>query len=114
MINFHSCQGGLVYMPTVKKFLFFAGRNGSASTVAHNQTWTFDPARRQWNRVNPTTSPPARDLHSMVFDTPNGVAILRGGRSADRSTVLGDTWVFDPVKEVWTDVTSLLVCPGSY
>jgi hypothetical protein len=105
-------QGGLVYMPPVKKFLLFGGRNGSASTLAYNQTWTFDPARRQWKRVNPTTSPPARDLHSLVFDTTNGVAILRGGRSADRSTVLGDTWVFDPVKEVWTNVTSVLTDPG--
>jgi N-acetylneuraminic acid mutarotase len=105
-------QGALVYMPNAKKFLLFGGRKGSGSTAAHDQTWLFDPARRKWERLSPAISPPARDLHSMVFDEANGVVILHGGRPADRKTPLADSWVFDPLKGTWTDITPLLSDPG--
>jgi galactose oxidase-like protein len=105
-------QGAFVYMPNAKKFLLFGGRNGSGTTVAHGQTWLFDPARRKWERLSPPISPPARDLHSMVFDEGNGVVILHGGRPADRQTAFADTWIFDPLKGTWTDITRLLSDPG--
>ncbi|MGH9893524.1 MAG: kelch repeat-containing protein, partial [bacterium] len=105
-------QGGLVYMANVKQILLFGGRHGSASKIAHNQTWLFDPARRTWKRLSQTLSPPARDLHSMVYDEANGVVILHGGRSADRSTAFSDTWIFDPLKGTWTDITASLGAPG--
>ena len=105
-------QGGFVYMANLKKFLQFGGRNGSGTQVAHDQTWLFDPARRKWERLLPPISPPARDLHSMVFDEVNGVVILHGGRPADRKTAFADTWIFDPLKGTWTDITPLLSNPG--
>jgi galactose oxidase-like protein len=105
-------QGAFVYMPNVKKFLLFGGRNGSGTTVVHGQTWLFDPARRKWEQVSPPASPQARDLHSMVFDEANGVVILHGGRSADRQSAFADTWIFDPLKGTWTDITPLLSDPG--
>jgi len=105
-------QGAFVYMANVRKFLLFGGRNGSGSTVAHNQTWLFDPQRRKWERALPQNSPPARDLHSIVFDSTNGVVILHGGRSADRKTAFSDTWIYDPLRNAWTDITPSLLDPG--
>jgi hypothetical protein len=105
-------QGGLVYIPPIKKFLLFGGRQSSGSKVAYDQTWLFDPQQRKWKRLQPPVSPPARDLHSMVFDEANGVVILHGGRAADRGGTFADTWVFDPAKGTWTDITRSLAEPG--
>jgi hypothetical protein len=105
-------QGGLLYVPTIKKFLLFGGRQSSGAKVARDQTWLFDPRRRRWERLQPPISPPARDLHSMVFDEANGVVILHAGRAADREGTLADTWVFDPVKGTWADITAKLADPG--
>jgi Galactose oxidase, central domain len=105
-------QGGLVYMTNVKQMLLFGGRHGSGSKIAHNQTWSFDPAGRKWRRLSPVLSPPPRDLHSMVYDEAHRVVILHGGRGADRNTVFSDTWVFDPVKGTWTDITARLGATG--
>ena len=105
-------QGGLVHMANVQQILLFGGRQGSGSKIAHNQTWLFDPARRNWKRLSPPLSPPARDLHSMVYDAAHGVVILHGGRSADRETTFSDTWIFDPLKGTWTDITASLGAAG--
>ena len=48
----------------------------------------------------------------MVFDQANGVVILHAGRAADREGTLADTWIFDPLKATWTDITSRLADPG--
>ena len=105
-------EGGLVYVPPIKKFLLFGGRQGSGSTIAHDQTWLFDPQQRRWERLHPPLSPPARDLHSMVFDEANAVVILHGGRAADRGGTFADTWIFDPANGTWTDSTKSLADPG--
>ena len=50
-----------------------------------------------WVQLTPATAPTARAKHAMAFDEANGEVVLFCGLSdtSDRTTVLGDTWVWD-------------------
>jgi hypothetical protein len=52
-----------------------------------------------WVQQSPATSPPARILASMAYDSTHGQVVLFGGQDA-KSNVLGDTWTWDGT--TWT------------
>jgi N-acetylneuraminic acid mutarotase len=63
--------------------------------------WSYSLAANTWTVLEPTGEvPPARDWHAMVFDPANDRVVLFGGWSG--TTVLGDTWSYDPIAETWT------------
>jgi hypothetical protein len=73
------------------------------------QTWSYDPTTNRWTKLNPTgTPPPARGLASLVYCPELRRLVLFGGRawSSGSATVTAtnDTWAYDPVANVWTDL----------
>jgi hypothetical protein len=91
-------EGGLVYDRAHKVFVLFGGK-GNKGVL--NDTWTFDPSQQKWERKNPSVSPPARDVHSMVYEEAAQKVILFGGRGGRR---LNDTWIYDAGKDHWTEL----------
>lgn len=55
------------------------------------ETWEYDG--RDWLRRNPTTAPPGRWDHSIVYDAMRQRIVLFGGRSVHGT--LSDTWEYD-------------------
>lgn len=94
-------ETGLVFDEARNVFVLFGGR--LQATPATNDTWTFDPTTSNWTQRTPAVSPPARDLHAMVYDRANRVVILHGGRSAS-AAILDDTWVYDTGANTWTQI----------
>ena len=74
-------------------------------------TWLFDPSTETWREVTPPASPPARDLHAMVYDDANQVVLLFGGR-ATQENLLNDTWIYDVKTNVWTQLTQVGTPPA--
>jgi hypothetical protein len=69
--------------------IIFGGWLGpSAPTSIVNDTWAFDG--QTWTKLLPNTSPPARELASMVYDTRRKRLVLWGGRAGN--TTFSDTW----------------------
>jgi uncharacterized protein (TIGR03437 family) len=62
-----------------------------------NDTWLWDGVN--WTQAFPQTSPSARSLHAMAYDSAHVEAVLFGGRSQG-SQPLGDTWLWDGAN--WT------------
>ena len=91
-------EGGLVYDRAHKVFVLFGGK-GSKGVL--NDTWTFDPATEKWERKSPSVSPPARDVHAMVYDEAREKVILFGGRGRGK---LNDTWIYDAGKDEWKEL----------
>jgi len=58
-----------------------------------NDTWFWDGA--SWQQLEPSASPPARGNHAMVWDDTRGRIVLFGGRNANGTAYLADTWEFD-------------------
>jgi len=67
------------------------------------QTWLYESLQNEWRNARPRTSPSARVWHNMAFDQSAGVTVLFGGHDGKRD--LGDTWLYDAVENIWTEVT---------
>jgi N-acetylneuraminic acid mutarotase len=74
------------------------------SSVAFNDTWTFDPNLNAWTAVTTTGKlPAARAQHQMVYDPNTSTVIMFGGISKPKGTQYSDTWAYDPTAKTWTD-----------
>jgi uncharacterized protein (TIGR03437 family) len=62
-----------------------------------NDTWLWDGVN--WTQAFPQTSPSARSLHAMAYDSAHGEVVLFGGES-ESGQILGDTWLWDGTN--WT------------
>jgi hypothetical protein len=60
------------------------------------------PESVAWSQLD-AGGPLAREDHTWTVDAASGVAYLFGGR--DGATVFGDTWAYDLVADVWTELT---------
>ncbi|MBK8095736.1 MAG: hypothetical protein IPK26_01430 [Planctomycetes bacterium] len=81
----------LAYDPIGDGFLLFGGRR----SVTHGnallaETWRW---RRGWQRLQPSTSPPAREGHAMAHDVTRGAVVLFGG--AVNGVAVADTWTWN-------------------
>jgi N-acetylneuraminic acid mutarotase len=95
----------MVYDVTTGKVILFGGWDG---TLESDETWAYDPANQTWTNLDPEGETPAgRDSHSMVYDSTSGTIVLFGGWDGYQD--LGDTWVYDPVANAWTQHD-----PGGY
>ncbi|MBK9385470.1 MAG: hypothetical protein IPN34_11735 [Planctomycetes bacterium] len=101
----------------------FGGRNGNANTTVHNALYEYNGT--SWTLRNgdtaATTVPTARGgacvawnfstNKLMVFGGDTGTGLVGG--PAVPTTLLGDTWEWDPQTNAWTDLTpSLAVSPS--
>ncbi|MFX1517212.1 MAG: Kelch repeat-containing protein [Promethearchaeota archaeon] len=66
-------------------------------------TWIFDLEDKEWTEVTSATHPSTRRSASMYFDPVHEKAVLFGGYLNDDSKA-GDTWIFDPINNTWTQV----------
>lgn len=66
-----------------------------------SDTWTYDLSINNWTEMMPSSSPSAREYHSMVYNLKFDKVILFGGFSG---TYLSDTWVYDLESNIWTNM----------
>ncbi|HYE04727.1 MAG TPA: kelch repeat-containing protein [Planctomycetota bacterium] len=77
---------------------------GAGATDASNDLHVFDLAANAWSRLEPTGSrPEPRSRTSLAYDSRNDVLLVYGGMRAD-GTMLGDTWIFSPTANRWTEM----------
>jgi len=96
----------MVYDSATGKVILFGGRelvNGASTSLGFlNDTWAYDPTANTWTNLNPSGDlPPARNGHSMVYDSATGKVILFGGFGID---IHNDTWAYDPTANTWTNL----------
>ena len=83
-----------------REVVVFGGNQGDRTTPSLiATTWIFDGVT--WRDRTPTTPPPARWEHAMVYDAVNDRVVLFGGRT--QTGLLADTWLWDGA--TWTRAT---------
>ena len=85
-------QGGFAFHPAQGGLVMYGGLQ-SGPTLTLNETWSFDGAT--WTQLAPTTTPPPRWGHKMVYDTRRGRIVTFGGRSPTTTATANDTWEWD-------------------
>jgi hypothetical protein len=81
--------------------------------VISQETWEWSPTTGKWmNRSLSGTKPAARSGAALVYDSNRAKFVLFGGRGYTGTDVrtrsgfnLDDTWEWDPVTGVWTDIS---------
>jgi hypothetical protein len=71
-------------------------------------TWTYNHTNNAWTEMKPASSPSVRNRFSMAYDPKSGLVVLFGGKGVlpnYTSLDLGDTWVYDPANNTWTNRT---------
>ena len=94
-------SGGIAFDPGQGKMLVYGGLQ-SGPTVTLNETWTFDGT--VWAQLTPTTTPPPRWGHRMVYDTLRNRIVTFGGRSPTTTANANDTWEWDGTTSNWLQV----------
>jgi N-acetylneuraminic acid mutarotase len=99
----------LVYDASNKKVYLFGGWNGAKE---FSDTWVYDPAANTWTELRPAGDVPvARDSQAMVFEPKTGKVVLFGGWN--QTTDFGDTWLYDPAANTWTEASPAGEGPSS-
>ncbi len=88
----------MVYVSGNNKIVSFGGWDTSILT---NETWVYDTSSNTWTNNNPASSPSARRYHAMAYDSANNKVVMFGG-SESVSTLVNDTWIYDPSSNTWT------------
>jgi N-acetylneuraminic acid mutarotase len=93
-------DGGLACDRKNKVFVLFGG--AVYNRPLFNDTWTFNPATKEWREVKPPASPPARSGHKLLWHDKLGALVMAGGN--DGKNRLNDLWVYETAAERWTEV----------
>jgi len=98
----------MVYDVSEECIVMFGGQSTNLFllTPSLQDTWAWNGTA--WEALTPATSPTARSLHEIVYDTARNCAVLFGGREG--TTVLGDTWEWDGNN--WTQATPVTSPPS--
>jgi len=94
----------LVYDESYDAVLLFGGRTVLGVT-AINDTWAYHFETNTWTDLQPLSAPSARVEHIMAYDSVNNITVLYGGGTADESSLLGDTWIYNMTSNEWKDAT---------
>jgi hypothetical protein len=94
---------GMTYSSAAQQVFLFGGRN-SAATAYYSDLYYYDVPSNTWTLISPAggMKPPGRCCTNFAYDSTNNIFLLYGGKNA--SGVLGDTWVYDPVANTWTQL----------
>src|SRR5271166_3426786 len=92
----------MAYSSSAQQVYLFGGRNGS---TYYSDLYAYSVPLNTWTKIAPAggQKPPARMSAGFAYDSTNNVFLLYGGQSS--SGVLGDTWIFDPVANAWTQLS---------
>jgi len=93
----------MVYIPTTDRFLIFGGQVSGNSNASHNDTWEYNSKANTWTKISTSSTPPARQMHFMVYDSTHDVVIMHGG-SGSCGDPCSDTWAYQPHTKVWTQI----------
>ena len=91
----------MAYSSAAQKVYLFGGYDG---TTYYSDIYSYDIPTNTWTLINPTNGvkPPGRFRHAFAYDSTNDIFLLYGGQNA--SGILGDTWVFSPSTNTWTQL----------
>lgn len=94
----------MVYDGYAGLFVMFGGVNSAG--VLLDETWTFNTAGAVWTQVSVANGagPSARVGAQMVFDAVSDRTVLFGGVSATTMEADNQTWSFNSVSDVWTQL----------
>ena len=99
-------QGAMAFDSHRNRVVLFAGLGVPGYL---NDTWEYDGST--WTQVNPAITPPARDSHSMVYDSNRRVIVLFGGYNPS-TNYLSDTWEYNGSN--WQQVNTPQTPPGRH
>lgn len=90
-----------VYDPGAHQMLIWSGRHRGDF---YNDVWAFDLTEHIWREFSTDVKPNLRYGTAAIFDpVASQLVNFAGFTDAGR---FDDTWVFDPVTSVWTDISS--------
>ena len=92
---------GVAYDSNNQQIYLFGGKDGS--TYSSN-LYTYSYATNTWTLLSPVdgVTPPGRYRTNLAYDSTNNVFLLYGGQNG--TAVFGDTWIYDPVANTWTQL----------
>ena len=91
---------GAGYDPSIGKVVLFGGRNSTLDPLG--DLWTYDPATRAWESVEPKGGPAARWGPSLVYHPKSERMILFGGIGRMWEEMgFNDTWALDTHAQSW-------------
>jgi uncharacterized protein (TIGR03437 family) len=91
-------QHTLAYDSANQQVVLFGGTGNFQNHVAANDTWTWDGSN--WTEQFPTSIPPLRYAHAMVYDSAQSHSVMFGGFDEQLNSY-DDTWVWDGSN--WTE-----------
>ena len=80
----------ILYHPGRKQFILFGGDHLDYLT---NDLWTFDLARKKWERLNLSDAPPPRANHTLRLNEDGTVTVLGGYTYANNTDYMGGQYV---------------------
>jgi hypothetical protein len=93
-----------VYDSVTQRMIAFGGYD--LNWYRMQDLWEFDLNSRTWTEVTPVSGPlpVRRSGQSMAFDPVRRVVVMFGGYNDDLGHI-NDTWEWDTVTKIWTNVT---------
>lgn len=76
---------------------------GLTQSGVADETWHYDATAGTWRRVTTTGSPGGLAGHGMVYEPVSGRVVLFGGYAVFEGAARDETWLYDPVTEVWRE-----------
>ncbi len=99
-------DGTAVYDPQGRRLYVFGGRAGTR----RNDLWAYAFDRAGWVALRPAgAAPPARDGHTMVFDSARRRLIVFGGQAA---SFFNDVWAYEIEADRWTRLDGFGLAPN--
>lgn len=95
-------NGAVTYAPDVDRVILYGCRYDVLER--HGETWAYDVDANTWEPLAPSTFPSARSGAGMVYSAGAGWIILFGG-DAGGSNLFDEVWIYEPVANIWTNVT---------
>ena len=105
---------GMAQDPSSERVIMFGGAGGQGG---FNDTWAYHARENTWVDLHPTVHAsilPMRMGCAMTYDPSSQRMIMFGGRWADSSRFLDDTWAYDPAANSWTELRPAGTAPGPH
>ena len=94
---------GATYDAAGGRVILFGGYDDGSYEYL-NDTWRYDPAANAWAEFAPEKAvPPARENHTLVYDSRRDKVILFGGWGPEAG-LFNDIWEYDPDANTWIEL----------
>lgn len=114
----HYERFGMVYHPPSDRMIIYSGfqegNEVSEEVVFSPATWYYDYNTNTWEEISTENNPGTRFMYSMAYDESADKVVLFSGEQTSKyaNDLTTAVWVFDPVKQEWTDVSKEYIgCP---